>query len=187
MAPINLSVVSKGEYDNGTVLPRVYPKQYVILRDGKKNKFLSLRFYNGLEVSLTHVEFILFQLDSAGNVLKRSRIRENITRGIPEKTFALPCGIRLCEKCSDFKIVMVEARCGRYSYSLKSNNASAVYLLENKWKYNVDKQGFVSQQSVKSAMQGDFKLVKLLAAVLVLAVIAMCFSPIIKYISRALR
>ena len=187
MAPINYSIVSKGEYDNGKNPPLVYPKHYIFLKNNKREKFLSLRFFNGLDLSLTYVEFILFQLDSAGNVIKKFRVREDVNRAIPGKTFSLPSGIKLCDKCVDFRIQMVEARCGKYSYSLKYKNSAAVYSIDNKWNYDPDRQGYYSEHIVSSRMQRRFPLVKFLAFVTMAAVVAIGFYPVLEYIFEHIR
>ncbi len=181
MSQVNYSIISKGEYDNGKNPPAVYPKQYVFLKNGNKEKYLSLRFYNGLEAAVSYIEFILFQLDSAGNVIKKFRVREEISRSAKGKTFALANGIKLCDKCVDFKIQMVCARCGKYYYSLKHKGASAVYLQENRWRYDPDNQGNFGYHSARSQMQKEYGLVKLLAILALVTVIGMSIYPIIKY------
>lgn len=187
MAQTDYSVVSKGEYESSRGSCQVYPKQYVVLKNSKKEKFLSLRFFNGLSLSVTYLEFILFQLDSAGNVIKRSRIREDISRGAANRTFSIPSGIKLSDKCVDFKIQMVKARCGKYAYSLKSKNSYPVYLLDYKWKYDMDNQGFFASQTVKSRMKGDFPLVKLLVVVMLILAVVISFYPIISYLLELYR
>lgn len=186
MAEINYTVVSKGEYDNGKNPPRVYPKHYIFLKN-KKEKYLSLRFFNGLDADLTYVEFILFQLDSAGNVIKKFRVCENVQRGRSGRTFSLGSGIKLSDKCVDFKIRMVKARCGKYSYFLKHNEAYPIYMLEKKWNYDPERAGYYSDQTVKSGLSRDYILIKLLAFVVLLAVVAICFEPVISAIIKLRR
>ena len=159
MATFNYTLSSKGEYDNGKNPPVVHLKQYVILKN-KKEKLLSLRFYNGLESSVTRIEFILFQLDSAGNVIKSARIRE--------------------DKCVDFKVQMVEARCGKYAYSLIHRESAPVYKMGVKWKYDYEGQMSYGDYKVSSKMKTDYTLIKLLAIVAILSAAYVCFEPVLR-------
>ena len=177
MATFNYTLSSKGEYDNGKNPPVVHLKQYVILKN-KKEKLLSLRFYNGLESSITRIEFILFQLDSAGNVIKSARIREDISKAAPARTFAMPSGIKLSDKCVDFKVQMVEARCGKYAYSLIHRESAPVYKMGVKWKYDYEGQMSYGDYKVSSKMKTDYTLIKLLAIVAILSAAYVCVEPV---------
>ena len=179
MLNANYSIVAKGEYDNGKSIPKVYPKQYIILKN-KKEKFLSLRFFNGLEDAITRIEFILFQIDTAGNVIKSSRIIADDIKASPGRTVALNEGVKLSEKCVDFKIQMIEARCGKYAYSLVHKDALPIYKIGIRWKYDYEGQLNVGYFSAKSKMKADYPLIKFLAALAILSAVFAGFFPIIE-------
>ncbi len=172
-------VVAKGEYQDKCDCA-VYPKQYVILKnDGKR--YLSVRFMNTLPLPVTHIEFILFQLDVAGNVIKKNRIREDISRTRANAPFAIPNGIMLSERCVDFKIQPVRARCGRYVYSLEHKDPIAVYPLDSKWRY---KESFLRGEgsfSQVSKMRRSNTLLNFITILTLAAVSAISLLPFISW------
>lgn len=171
------TVIAKGEY-HGKRDCAVYPMQYVILKNGGK-KYLSLRFMNTLPQSVTQIEFILFQLDVAGNVIKKNRIREDVSRAKPNSPFAISDGIGLSDKCVDFRIQPVRAKCGRYIYSLEIKEPCAVYPLGTKWRYQ---EGFLRGEGSSSQCSKTRSSKPLLNFFTVLSLAAVSFISLLPFI-----
>lgn len=171
-------VVAKGEYQEKCDCA-VYPKQYVILKnDGKR--YLSVRFMSTLSLPVTYIEFILFQLDVAGNVIKKNRIREDVSRTRANAPFAIPNGILLSERCVDFKIQPIRARCGRYVYSLECKEPPAVYPLDTKWRY---KESFLRGEGSFSQVSKMKRSKTLLNFITILTLAAVSIISLLPFIS----
>lgn len=124
-------IISKGKYAYAQPENIVSVKQYLFVREEDGKKRLLLRFANERQEICSKFAFILYRLDAKGNVLGQDKY-DSADRDFSEnEVFAFDRKIVVEEKCTDFKIQMVYARYGDYTYNVEHNNVSVAYSEKN--------------------------------------------------------
>lgn len=124
-------IISKGVYSYEQPENMVGVKQYLFVRENDGKKRLLLRFANKRQEKCSKFAFILYRLDAKGNVLGQEKY-ESADRDFKEKeVFSFDRKILVEERCTDFKVQMVYARYGNYTYNVEHNNVSVAYSEKN--------------------------------------------------------
>ena len=124
-------IISKGVYSYAQPEDMVGVKQYLFVRENDGKKRLLLRFANNRQEKCSKFAFIVYRLDAKGNILGQDKY-ESADREFNEKeVFSFDRKILVEEKCTDFKVQMVYARYGNYTYNVEHNNVSVAYSEKN--------------------------------------------------------
>ena len=124
-------VISKGKYAYAQPEDMVSVKQYLFVKDENGKKQLLLRFCNNKQEKCSKFVFILYRLDAKGNILGQDKY-ESADRIFKEKeVFSFDRKIAVEERCTDFKVQMVYARYGNYTYNVEHNDVSVTYSEKN--------------------------------------------------------
>lgn len=172
-------IISKGEYRHYQIDNFISVKQYIFLRVNEK-KCLVMRFTNSLGCKVNAFKFVLYQIDIKGNVICKKKIRVNNISLHDGRNYTSNKGIILDEKCVDFKVVMLCAYSDRYRYKLKNDKIAVYYVPHKKWSYE-DSDNYKDTVKVKSKTKFRTGAVRLLAFLMILALILVALSPIIEY------
>ena len=108
-------VLAKGRYRFPQPAGLINIGQYIVLRKGGK-KLLLLRLVNERNERLSGLSLKLTQYDANGRELKTSRSDFTLDAA-PNTSFIPGGGIEVDEKCEDFKVSVLSAEYGRYTYS----------------------------------------------------------------------
>ena len=108
-------VLAKGRYRFPQPAGLINIGQYIVLRKGGK-KLLLLRLVNERNERLSGLSLKLTQYDANGRELKTSRSDFTLDAA-PNASFIPGGGIEVDEKCEDFKVSVLSAEYGRYTYS----------------------------------------------------------------------
>ena len=120
-------IISKGVYSYEQPENMVGVKQYLFVRENDGKKRLLLRFANKRQEKCSKFAFILYRLDAKGNVLGQEKY-ESADRDFNEKeVFSFDRKILVEERCTDFKVQMVYARYGNYTYNVEHTDVSVSY------------------------------------------------------------
>ena len=124
-------IISKGKYSYTQPENMVGVKQYLFVRESDGKKRLLLRFANNRQEKCSKFAFIVYRLDAKGNVLGQDKY-ESADREFGEReVFSFDRKILVEERCTDFKVQMVYARYGNYTYNVEHNNVSVAYSEKN--------------------------------------------------------
>ena len=124
-------VISKGKYSYEQPDSMIGVKQYLFVREEGGKKHLLLRFANNRQEVCTKFAFILYRLDAKGNVLGKDKFESADREYKANEVFSFDRKIRVEEKCCDFKVQMVYARYGNYTYNVENNDVSVSYSEKN--------------------------------------------------------
>jgi len=124
-------IISKGKYTLAQPKDMVGVKQYLFVRDEDGKKRLLLRFANNRQEKCSKFAFILYRLDAKGNVLGQEKYESADKEFSENEVFSFDRRIAVEEKCSDFKVQMVYARYGNYTYNVEHENVSVAYSEKN--------------------------------------------------------
>lgn len=175
-------IIAKGAYTAPQFAELISVKQFIMLRQ-RGEKYLLLRLCNDRAEKADSYCFRLKQYDVKGNLICSETVTE---RGISVEggaDFALDRKIKLNKACIDFRIEMVSATYGDYTYNLHGTRLTSVY--ENKSdEVPVNKQALSKQMEGKNSKvySNTLKAPKLLLASLALILVAVgIFSGIQLY------
>ncbi|MBP3494611.1 MAG: leucine-rich repeat domain-containing protein [Clostridia bacterium] len=121
------TIIQKGKYLYQTPNELVELKQYIFTRgeDGKKR--LYLRFVNNKNAKLDAISFVVYRLNAKGNVIGEEKydstdmeIKEGAYFGYEKK-------IPVEEKCTDFRVKILSATYGDYTYHVENKEISVSY------------------------------------------------------------
>lgn len=124
-------IISKGKYTLSQPENMVGVKQYLFVRDEDGKKRLLLRFANNRGEKCSKFAFILYRLDAKGNVLGQDKYESADTEFEGNEVFSFDRRIAVEEKCSNFRVQMVYARYGNYTYNVEHENVSVAYSEKN--------------------------------------------------------
>ena len=120
-------IISKGKYALAQPANMVGVKQYLFVRDEDGKKRLLLRFANNRQEKCSKFAFILYRLDAKGNVLGQDKYESADKEFAENEVFSFDRRIAVEEKCSNFRVQMVYARYGNYTYNVEHENVSVAY------------------------------------------------------------
>ncbi len=121
------TIIQKGKYLYQAPNELVELKQYIFTRgeDGKKR--LYLRFVNNKNAKLDAISFVVYRLNAKGNVIGEEKydstdmeIKEGAYFGYEKK-------IPVEEKCTDFRVKILSATYGDYTYHVENKEISVSY------------------------------------------------------------
>lgn len=172
------NILEKGSYDHPQQQGYIILKQYMLIGEADK-KCLLLRFANESDVEICAFEFMLFQLDASGKVIKKSKIRYAGMGFGAKKTYTPAKAIVVLEKCVDFRIRMLSFISEPYKYEYKRGQIVIHYDVRGyiKKKSNDEDTGRIVCTSQKNAFS---KFNTLLATMLLVLVLATC--ALVKYL-----
>ncbi len=124
-------IISKGKYTLSQPENMVGVKQYLFVRDEDGKKRLLLRFANNRQEKCSKFAFILYRLDAKGNVLGQDKYESADKEFSGNEVFSFDRRIAVEEKCSNFRVQMVYARYGNYTYNVEHENVSVAYSEKN--------------------------------------------------------
>ena len=174
---VSENVIAKGNYHHSQIGNFISVKNYIFLRK-KGVKCLLLRFYNELGYTVDAMSYIVFQYDADGNLLGRRQVRHGDVKLNPLSTYATTEPLQVDEKCTDFKVVFLEVRSGKYRYRVVDQIVSVCYTSsealfdpeeETHWEPDEPIRGY----SVKRKVFGNEKRAALVALIFVLMLITL--------------
>ena len=173
-----INVISKGEYSYKQTNEFLPVGRFLIIRK-KNRRFLLLDFENRKEETLTGLSLQIDQFDSHGNPLG-ARLAELKDLAFKKGKFILKRKIELHSSCLDFRLKILAAEYGNYTYRLGEDDVYVTYE-KRKSKPAIDKEKIEKQLgqegiSVKSRRFG------IPAAVGVFAGVAVAAAAIISYV-----
>ncbi len=121
------TIIQKGKYLYQAPNELVELKQYIFTRgeDGKKR--LYLRFVNNKNAKLNAISFVVYRLNAKGNVIGEEKYDSadmEITGGA---YFGYEKKIPVEEKCTDFRVKILSATYGDYTYHVENKEISVSY------------------------------------------------------------
>ena len=120
-------IISKGKYSYAQPSDMIGVKQYLFVKEEDGKKHLLLRFFNDRREKCNKFAFILYRLDSKGNVLGQDKFESADREFLEKEVFSFDRKILVEEKCTDFRVQMVYARYGNYTYNVEHNDVSVSY------------------------------------------------------------
>ena len=115
----NQTIISKGKYAHHQPPQLISLKQYIFAREQGAKKQLLLRFVNERNEKCTAFSFVLYQLDAKGSVIKEERFETEKPHAANE-TFVFDRKIYVEERCTDFRIRLLQATFGDYTYRVEN-------------------------------------------------------------------
>lgn len=120
------TVTAKGIYKHPQAEQFISVKQYMFVhRDGKKH--LIVRYTNEMNTNIEFMKFVLTEMNSDGDVIATRKIEQKNLRADAGATFAPNEGIPISDECMDFKIKIIEAGSGNYTYRLRGRKVCVYY------------------------------------------------------------
>lgn len=120
------TILAKGIYKHPQAGHYISAKQYMFVhKDGKKH--LILRYTNDMSVNVDSMKLVLTEMDTDGKVISTRRIEHKGLRAEAGATFAPNEGIPISDECMDFKIKVVEAGSGVYTYRVRGRRVCTYY------------------------------------------------------------
>ena len=109
------NIVDKGFYSHSQSNRCVSVKQYIIVKESAK-KILLLRFWNGSDLSISGMEFVLTQIGLDKQVIDTSVVKLDGMTLNPGDTYTMDNGIVINAKCVDFEVSIRYVKSGAYEY-----------------------------------------------------------------------
>lgn len=112
------TILARGMYRHNQHSSFVCVREFMFVRK-KEKKCLVLRFLNETDATLNTVEYTLKQLDIDGKVVDSSVITHSNLRAVSGKTFSPRTALVLKDECVDFRVEIIKATSGLYTYHLR--------------------------------------------------------------------
>jgi hypothetical protein len=126
MSKENGVILAKGIYKHPQAEGFISVKQFMFVqRDGVKH--LIVRYSNDMDANVESMKFLLTEMNADGDVIATRHIKQRDLKADAGATFAPNEGIPILSECVDFKIKMLEASSGVYTYRYKGNKACVYY------------------------------------------------------------
>ena len=126
MSKENGVIIAKGIYKHPQADGFISVKQFMFVqRDGVKH--LILRYTNEMDANVETMKFLLTEMNADGEVIAQRRIEQTKLKADAGATFAPNEGIPISSECVDFKIKLLEATSGNYTYRYKGNKPCVYY------------------------------------------------------------
>ena len=185
---ISENYIAKGNYRYSQIDNFVSVKNYIFLRK-KGVKCLLLRFSNELGYTVDGMSYVVFQYDVDGNLLGRRQVRHNDIMLNPLGTYATSEPLEVNEKCTDFKVVFLEVRSGKYRYRVVDQVVSVCYaggeaLFDPEETDLWEPDEPIYEYSVKRKAFGDEKTAALIAAMFIVILIALNVMNTLFYVYK---
>lgn len=121
------TIIQKGKYLYQTPNELVELKQYIFTRgeDGKKR--LYLRFVNNKKAKLDAISFVVYRLNAKGNVIGEEKYDSTDMEIGQGAYFGYEKKIPVEEKCTDFRVKILSATYGDYTYHVENKEISVSY------------------------------------------------------------
>ncbi|MBQ8163200.1 MAG: leucine-rich repeat protein [Clostridia bacterium] len=118
-------IISKGKYSYSQPENLISVKNYLFVRNEDGKKAVLLRMSNDRNEACARFGFALYQIDAKGKVIGEERFdsTESVSYK-PSSHFAFDRQIIVSEKCTNFKIKLLYATYGEYSYKLENNEVT---------------------------------------------------------------
>ena len=113
------SIITKGTYTQRQTESLIALKQYIIGQDDKGGKQLLLRFANERTEPCRAFAFVIYQIDAKGSVIAEERYESTEIQRHPHESFAYEEAIALQPQCTDFRIRLLYAKFGSYTYRVE--------------------------------------------------------------------
>lgn len=123
----NETIISKGKYAHPQPEALISLKQYVFARNEKGKKQLMLRFLNERSEGCTGFEFVLSQMDARGKVISEQCFESAAEIYYGNATFGFDHPIPVDERCTDFRVRLVRASFGDYTYRAQGQDILVSY------------------------------------------------------------
>lgn len=177
----NVQIVSKGLY-NGTVDigSPICVKEYVFVRE-KGKKCLILRFLNESDIVVNSFNFKLVQKNSDGDVITESKIAVNCIAWRAGEIFTPNDCFFVNDKCVDFDVKVISVLSNCYEYKTEGGESYVRYPIQGDNASRRAKKGDIIQRSKMD------RKVKFTAAILVLALLLICFALIWPFYNEEIR
>ena len=123
---INNNCIARGVYSHSQTSKFVCVKEYMFIRrDGKK--CLVTRFCNETPYTLNSIKILLTELDSTGNVIRKSNLSYRSFFAGPDEVFCAGSGIVVSPKCVDFRITVISATSDKYVFKTRRGRVVTFY------------------------------------------------------------
>ncbi len=121
-------IISKGKYSYAQPERLISVKNYLFVRNEDGKKAVLLRMSNDRDEACTRFGFALYQIDSKGRVIGEERFDSSEKANIkPNSAFAFDRQVIVSEKCTGFKIKLLYATYGDYSYKMENDDVTVDY------------------------------------------------------------
>ena len=124
-------IIAKGKYAYEQPEEIIGVEHYLFIRDTDGKKRLLLRFNNKRNERCSKFAFVLYKLDSKGNVLGQERFESADREYLEREVFSFDHKITVDEKCTNFRVQMIYARYGHYTYAVENNDVFVSYSEKN--------------------------------------------------------
>ncbi|MBE6547579.1 MAG: hypothetical protein E7667_01690 [Ruminococcaceae bacterium] len=180
MRKIEQFIITKGHYEHSQIKGLVSVKQYIFARV-KGKKCLILRFCNETDFKVNAINFVVLQLNAAGEIIDRTPVQYKDIVLLPGGVMSMNDGIVVSEKCADFKVQLISVQSGQYEYRVKDGDTVAVYYnAKERWKRLENAASHADGLNAVSKRPGNFGFFAFVATMSVLAICALMFWPYIK-------
>ncbi len=117
----------KGIYSHPQISGFICARQYMIIVKDEK-KYLTVRFSNDSDFTLTAVSIDILQLDSRGRILQKNTVSQQDMHLLPGSMFAPMSVVEADPKCSDVKVYVNYADSGEYRYTQRKGRITSNHL-----------------------------------------------------------
>lgn len=120
------TIIAKGIYKHPQTEGFISVKQFMFVqRDGVKH--LIVRYMNEMDANVEDMKLLLTEMNADGAVIAERRLEHRGLKADAGATFAPNEGIPISSECVDFKIKILEATSGFYTYRYKGNKTCVYY------------------------------------------------------------
>ena len=120
-------VISKGKYSHEQPSGLVGVKQYLFIKDTDGKKRLLLRFCNYSNERCSKFAFILYRMDAKGRVIGQERYESAEREYCENEVFSFNRKIDVEDRCTDFKVQVIYAVYGNYTYRVEDGDVAVSY------------------------------------------------------------
>ncbi len=120
-------VISKGKYSHEQPSELMGVKQYLFIKDTDGKKRLLLRFCNYRNERCSKFAFILYRMDAKGRVIGQERYESSDREYYENEVFSFYRKIDVEDRCTDFKVQIIYAVYGNYTYRAQESEVAVSY------------------------------------------------------------
>ena len=119
-------IITKCHYRYSQINNFIAVKDFMFVREKGANHLL-IRFCNFSDFTINSLAFTIVELDAAGQMLRKLKVKKADLDILPGNTYAPDVGFKVSEDCCDCKIIFRRVKSGNYIYRIHENTIIADY------------------------------------------------------------
>ena len=119
-------IITKCHYRYSQINNFIAVKDFMFVREKGANRLL-IRFCNFTDFTVNSLTFTIVELDAAGKVLRKLKVKQEALNIAPGGTYAPNAGFQVDADCCDCKIIFRRVSSGNYIYRIHENRIISDY------------------------------------------------------------